>query len=99
MFLCLVLRTIEKRKHCESRNQYTLFLTEHSFHHALKFAVNEGDVICRLWQGFTSLILRRTEDDQWILGGHCRPEQSTIEQEGRVARKSAKAKIEVFRLK
>ena len=77
----------------------TLFLTEHGFHHAPKFAVNEGDITCRLWQGFTSLIMRRTEDDHWTLVGHCQPEQSTIEQEGRVARKNAKAKTEVFRLK
>ena len=77
----------------------TLFLTEQGFHHALKLAVNEGDVICRLWHGFSSLILRRTEDDYWTLVGHCQPEQSTIEQEGRIARKNAKAKTEVFRLK
>ena len=77
----------------------TMFLTEDGYHYVEKFAVAEGDVICKPWHSFYHLILRRTEDEHWTLVGHFKPEDSSLQGTKRVDRSNAEAKTEIFRLK
>ncbi len=73
----------------------TLFLTDNGFHYAGRFAVNEGDVICKLWDGLC-IIIRRTEDEHWTLVGHCPPDEFPLT---RFFERDLDARTEMFRLK
>ena len=77
----------------------TMFLTRDGYHYVERFAVAEGDVICKVWHSFYHLILRRADDDYWTLVGHFQPDYAPLERTKGVDRSNVEAKTEMFRLK
>ena len=64
------------QKIIKSNQGRALYITKGAKYYHFTFGTREGDVICTLWHGFTSYILRSVGNGDWTLVGHCPPKVS-----------------------